>query len=83
MLRRVAFRWSESNWFHWFILLGADRINVIEGVLSDLRHGQIPNIPVEMGMRSERRFNKGGLIRKLLLIAVVLSGVVALAFWIW
>src|SRR3712207_1345409 len=24
MMRRAAFRWSESNWAHWLLLMGAD-----------------------------------------------------------
>lgn len=80
-LRRLAFRWSESNWLHWLILLGADRINVVEGVFNDLLHGHIPNIPAEMGIRSELKFNKSGFMRKLLIIAIILAAIIALAFW--
>ena len=82
MMRRAAFRWSESNWLHWLILLGADRINVVEGVMSDLRHGHIPNIPAEMGIRSELKFNKKGLARKLFVTFMVLAVLIAFAFWI-
>ena len=70
-LRRVAFRWSESNWLHWLMLMGADRINVVEGVVDDLVHARLPNIPAEMGIRSELRFNKRGLTKKAALVAVV------------
>lgn len=80
-LRRLAFRWSESNWLHWLILLGADRINVVEGVFNDLLHGHIPNIPAEMGIRSELKFNKPGFVRKLLINATILAAIIALAFW--
>ena len=82
MMRRAAFRWSESNWLHWLILMGADRINVVEGVMSDLRHGHIPNIPAEMGIRSELKFNRSGFVRKMLITAVVVVAVIALAVWI-
>lgn len=73
VLRRIAFRWSESNWLHWLILLGADRINVVEGVIDDVAHARIPNIPAEMGIRSELAFNKRGFAKK----AVVVAGVSA------
>lgn len=63
-LRRAAFRWSESNWLHWLTLMGADRINVVEGLVDDLAHGRIPNVPAEMGIRSELAFNKRGLAGK-------------------
>jgi hypothetical protein len=65
MIRRLAFRWSESNWLHWLMLMGADRINVVEGVIGDLAHGKIPNIPAEMGVRSEWKHNKRGLATKI------------------
>lgn len=74
-IRRAAFRWSESNWLHWLMLMGADRINVVEGVVDDLAHARLPNIPAEMGIKSELRFNKGGFARKL----VVIGGVAAVA----
>ena len=73
MLRRAAFRWSESNWLHWLILLGADRINVVEGVVEDLAHARVPNIPAEMGMRSELALNPKGMAKK----AMVVGGLVA------
>jgi hypothetical protein len=74
VIRRVAFRYSESHWAHWLMLMGADRINVVEGVLEDLGRAKIPNIPAEMGIRSEWEHNKTGLAKKL-----AVTGVVALA----
>jgi hypothetical protein len=64
MIRRAAFRWSESNLVHWMLLLGADRVNVVEGIVSDLSHARLPNIPREMGIRAELRYNKAGLAKK-------------------
>jgi hypothetical protein len=63
-IRRYAFRRSESDWWHWLLLMGADRINVVEGVVEDLAHGKVPNIPGEMGVRAEWRHNKKGLAIK-------------------
>lgn len=65
VLRRGAFRWSESNWLHWLILMGADRLQVVEGVVADLAQARVPNIPAEMGIRAEWQFNKRGLAKKL------------------
>ncbi|UZK66665.1 hypothetical protein [Sphingomonas sp. M1-B02] len=76
MMRRLAFRWSESNWIHWLLLLGADRVNVVEGVVDDLAHARIPNIPAEMGIRSELAFNKTGFAKKVA-VAGLLSALVA------
>lgn len=63
-LRRYAFRRSESDWWHWLLLMGADRINVVEGVVSDLSRGKLPNVPAEMGARAEWRYNKRGFVLK-------------------
>jgi hypothetical protein len=79
VVRRAAFRWSESNWLHWLLLMGADRINVVEGVVDDLAHGKIPNIPAEMGARAEWRHNRMGFITKSAAVLGVAAGVFALA----
>jgi hypothetical protein len=63
-IRRVAFRRSESDWWHWLMLMGADRLNVVEGIVQDLARGKVPNIPAEMGIRSEMRHNPKGLAKK-------------------
>jgi hypothetical protein len=63
-IRRAAFTWSESNLMHWMLLLGADRVNMVEGLLQDLAVGRIPNIPAERGLGSEWEHNKGGLLLK-------------------
>lgn len=36
-IRRRAFRHSENNIRHWMMLLAADRVNVVEGLLHDAR----------------------------------------------
>jgi hypothetical protein len=78
MIRRLAFRWSESNWLHWLLLMGADRINVVEGIAQDLGRAKIPNIPAEMGIRSEWAHNKKGLATKIAVAAAVSAAVYAL-----
>ncbi len=78
MIRRVAFRWSESNWLHWLMLMGADRINVVEGVVADLGRGKLPNIPGEMGARAEWQHNKKGFAVKSAVVAGAAIGLVAL-----
>ena len=78
MIRRAAFRRSESDWWHWLLLMGADRLNVVEGVVEDLGRGKIPNIPAELGWRSELRHNPKGVATKAA-IAVALGA----AFFAW
>ncbi|MBB5716575.1 hypothetical protein [Sphingomonas aerophila] len=63
-IRRYAFRRSESDWWHWLLLMGADRINVVEGVIEDLAAGKVPNVPAEMGAKSEWQHNKNGFLLK-------------------
>jgi hypothetical protein len=63
-IRRYAFRRSESDWWHWLLLMGADRINVVEGVVEDLTRGKVPNIPGEMGARAEWQHNRKGFAMK-------------------
>ncbi|SFR81871.1 hypothetical protein [Sphingomonas jatrophae] len=64
MIRRVAFRRSESDWWHWLMLMGADRLNVVEGVVEDLAKGKVPNIPAELGWKSEWQHNQKGVAKK-------------------
>lgn len=73
IVRRAAFRYSESNWMHWLLLLGADRVNMAEGLVEDLAHARIPNIPGEMGIRAELAFNKRGFARKLAVASAALA----------
>jgi hypothetical protein len=60
------------------MLMAADRVDVVEGVVEDLARGRIPNIPAEMGLRSELSHNRSGLVRKVAVTgAVVGLGLVA------
>ena len=74
-MRDVAFRYSENDLRHWLILLAADRVNVGEGLLSDLAHGHVPNIFAEMGLASEWRYNRKNFIRKTVVTTAVLGTV--------
>jgi hypothetical protein len=79
VLRALAYRFSENDLRHWAILLAADRVNVGEGLLSDLAHGHVPNILGEMGARAEWRYNRAGFVRKALVASTVIGMVVYLA----
>ncbi|MDO7884608.1 hypothetical protein [Hymenobacter cheonanensis] len=78
VIRRFAFKYSESNYLHWLPLLFADRVNVVEGVLSDLAHGHVPNIFAEKGYPVEWKYDKKGLILKLATFAAVVAGATVL-----
>jgi len=71
MVRRAAFHYSENDLRRWLMLLFADRINVVEGILDDIAHGHIPNIWKEMGGPAEWRYNRQGFIRKAMIVAAI------------
>lgn len=78
VIRRFAFQYSENSYLHWLPLLFADRVNVVEGVLSDLAHGHVPNIFVEKGYPIEWKYDKKGLILKLAAFTAVVAGATVL-----
>jgi hypothetical protein len=73
IIRRFAFKYSEESLKHWFALVLADRVNVIEGMVMDLVKGKIPNIIAERGLQSEWKHNKSGLLKKAVVGAVSLA----------
>lgn len=77
MLRRFAFRYSESNYGHWLPLMLADRIGVVEGIMDDLRRGHVPNIPAELGWAAEWKHNRKSLITRVAIGAAVVIAIVA------
>ena len=79
ILRRAAFKYSESDLRHWLILLFADRVNMVEGLGADLMRGHVPNVFAEMGGKAEFKYNRQAAIQK----AVVVSAVVGLGLLLW
>src|SRR5215204_6091870 len=77
VLRRIAFRYSESSYGHWLPLMLADRVSVVEGVLSDLKHGHVPNVFAERGWKAEWKHNRIGFARRILVRVVLISAAVA------
>jgi hypothetical protein len=78
MLRRYAFKYGEGSFAHWIPLLLADRVNVVEGVIDDLRRGYVPNIFAEKGWKAEWKHNPKGLVQKVAVGVVVATALVAL-----
>ncbi len=60
------------------MMLAADRINVVEGIGQDLARGKVPNIPAEMGVRSEIQYNMPGLVRKTVIASTAVAVLYAL-----
>ena len=77
VLRRKAFRYSESSYGHWLPLMLADRVRVVEGVLGDLKHGHVPNVFAERDWKAEWKHNRTSLVRRILVRVVLISAVVA------
>ena len=67
-LRTLAFRFSEGDLRHWTLLLLADRLNVGEGLVSDIASGHLPNLFAEMGLATEWRHNRGAFVRRVLVL---------------
>jgi len=78
MIRRYAFKYSEGHWGHWIPLLLADRVNVVEGVIDDLRHGFVPNIFAEKGWKAEWEHNPKGLVTKVATTVLIATALIAL-----
>ena len=64
-IRRFAFKFTESEYGHWLPLILADRVNMIEGIVDDLKQGYVPNIFAERGWNAEWKYNRIGFIKKL------------------
>jgi hypothetical protein len=77
VLRRLAFGYSESSYGHWLPLVLADRVGVVEGVLGDLKRGQVPNVFAERGWKAEWKHNRTSLVRRILVGVALVSAAVA------
>lgn len=73
-IKDFAYTFSEGHLLRWLPILLADRINVVEGVVDDLKSGHIPNIFAEMGWKAEWKYNRQGFIRKALVVSGILAG---------
>jgi hypothetical protein len=78
VLRRLAFRYSESSYGHWLPLMAADRVGVIEGIFRDIFHGRPPNVFVERGWRADWQHNRASLIGRIALRLALIAGIVSL-----
>jgi hypothetical protein len=78
VIRRFAFRYSESSYGHWLPLMLADRVGVVEGYLEDLSRGHVPNVFAERGWKAEWKHNRKSLVTRVAVGAVLASAAVAL-----
>ena len=78
MIRRYAYRYSESTYMHWVPLVLADRVDVVQGIINDLRNGIVPNIFAEKGWKAEWKYNRKGMVQRMAITAAVLGVAVLL-----
>ena len=76
-LRDVAYRYSEGRFARWLTLMLADRVDVVEDLVKDLGHLRVPNLPREMGLKSEWRYNRPALVRKAAITGLVIGALIA------
>jgi hypothetical protein len=78
MIRRAAFKYSESSYLHWLPLVLADRINVVEGIVGDLMRARIPNAFAEAGGKAKWRYNRRHLVDKTLIRVAIATVAIAM-----
>lgn len=79
-IRRQAFRYSENMLRHWLLLLLADRVDAMEGLLEDLKQGKMPNLVRERGFDAMWKHDKKLLTKRMafrLAIYASVAGLVA------
>lgn len=72
-IRDVAYGFTENDLRHWLLLLFADRVNVVEGILHDFSRGHVPNIFAEMGWKAELKHKPSRLALKVAVTATVIG----------
>lgn len=78
VIRRHAFNYSESSYRHWLSLMLADRVNMVEGIVDDLRHGHVPNLFSERGLRADWHYDRRRLVTKCAVGLALTAGVAIL-----
>src|SRR5919107_875934 len=77
VIRRFAFKYSESSYGHWLPLMLADRVGVVEGYIEDLSRGHVPNVFAERGWKAEWQHNRKGLVTRVAVGAALATAAVA------
>lgn len=80
MIRRFAFKYGEGSYGHWLPLMLADRINVIEGIVDDLKRGYVPNIFAERGGKAEWKYNRKKVVQRAVVGAIATTAAIVFLF---
>ena len=78
MMRRKAFRYSENHYGHWMLLMAADRVNVVEGIIDDIKKGVFPNIYKEKGGRAIWKHNPKMAAKNTAISLAIFAGILLL-----
>jgi hypothetical protein len=79
-VRRYAYKFSEATATHWMTLILADRIDVIQGKINDLKNGILPNPWVERGWKAEWKHNRTAFVGRIAITTLVITaGIVLLS----
>lgn len=79
-IRRYAFKHSENEYRHWLPLLLADRVNMVEGIIDDVKNGHFPNLLAERGWAAEWKYNRKSLVNKVFIGSVVAGAILYLQY---
>jgi hypothetical protein len=72
-IRRFAFKYSEATAAHWMSLVLADRVNVVEGKIDDIKNGVVPNPWIERGWKAEWKHNRTAFVGKAATTALLIT----------
>jgi hypothetical protein len=78
-MRAAAYKMTENDLRHWFLLMFADRVDMVEGIGDDLMKGRVPNFLGEMGIKAELKHNPQGLVKK----AAVTAAVIGIGYYLF
>lgn len=77
-IRRYAYKFSEATATHWMTLMLADRVDVIQGKINDLKNGIIPNPWVERGWKAEWKHNRSAFLGRIAVTTLIITAGVML-----
>jgi hypothetical protein len=80
-LRDAGYKWSEGRLIRWITLMFADRVDTVEGIVSDFARLRPPNLIRETGAASEWRHNRKGVLEAAAITAVAVGAACLLARW--
>ena len=78
IVRKQAYKYSEATATHWMTLILADRIDVVQGIIADLKKGIVPNLVKELGWPAEWKYNRKKFVTRMAIKLAVIGAVTIL-----